>query len=84
MVFMALEDAMELIRMEYHELPGLTLTFRQAQRLWNLSDQLCELALRTLVREGFLVTSPAGTFVRSSESSVSVAGSATPALAPWT
>jgi hypothetical protein len=48
MVFMALEDAMELIRMEYHELPGQALTVWQAQRLWNLSDQLCEHALRSL------------------------------------
>jgi len=84
MAFMALEDAMELIRMEYHELPGLTLTFRQARCLWNLSDQICELALSTLVRDGFLVTTPAGTFVRSPESRVSVIGSATLALAPWT
>ena len=41
MVFMALEDAMELIRMEYHELPSQALTVWQAQRLWNLSDQCC-------------------------------------------
>jgi hypothetical protein len=60
MVFMALEDEMELIRMEYHELPGQALTVWQAQRLWNLSDQLCEHALRSLVRDGFLMATSSG------------------------
>jgi hypothetical protein len=61
---MTVEDAMELIRMEYHELPALALTFWQAQRLWNVSDQLCERALRLLVRDGFLVATSSGTFMR--------------------
>ncbi len=41
--------------MEYHELPALSLTFWQAQRLWNLSEELCERALQSLVREKFLI-----------------------------
>ena len=79
MVFMALEDAMELIRMEYHELPGLALTFWQARRLWSLSDQLCEVALRSLVREGFLTVTSSRTYVRRPESQINLDG---PALAP--
>jgi hypothetical protein len=71
MVCMALDDAMTLIRMEYHELPGLALTFWQAQRLWNLSDQLCEVALQSLVRDGFLTVTSSGTFVRRPESRIS-------------
>lgn len=74
MVFMALEDTMELIRMEYYEMPGLALTFWQAQRLWNLSDQLCERALLSLVRDEFLMVTSSGTFVRRPESRVSVDG----------
>ena len=46
----ALEETRTLIRMEYHELPALSLTFWQAQRLWNLSEELCERALQSLVR----------------------------------
>lgn len=72
MGFMALEDAIELIRMEYHELPGLALTFWQAQRLWNLTDQLCELALGSLVRDGFLTMTSSRTFVRGPEPRVGV------------
>ena len=60
----AMEDAAALIRMEYYELPGLALTFWQAQRLWHLSDQLCEVALQSLVRDGFLMVTSSGTFVR--------------------
>ena len=45
MEFIELEDALELIRMEYAEMPGLQLTFWQAQRLWNLPSELCASAL---------------------------------------
>ena len=61
---MALDNTRTLIRLEYHELPALNLTFWQAQRLWNLSDELCERALQSLVREKFLMMTKAGTFVR--------------------
>ena len=44
------EDAAELMQMEYAEMPGLKLTFWQARRLWNLSEDLCERALATLTR----------------------------------
>jgi hypothetical protein len=64
MMVTTLEDAMELIRLEYHELPALALTFWQAQRLWHLSDQVCELALQSLVRDRFLMVTSSGTFVR--------------------
>jgi hypothetical protein len=81
MAFTALEDARELIRMEYHEMPGLALTFWQAQRLWNLSDQVCELALGSLVRDGFLMVTSSGTFVHGPESRVRIDGRATLGMA---
>jgi hypothetical protein len=52
---MDIQDAEEIIRSEYMEMPGLRLTFWQAQRLWNLSEERCERALNTLIATGFLV-----------------------------
>jgi hypothetical protein len=59
-----IDDAVELIRMEYAELPGLTLTFWQAQRLWNLSDEVCARALTILIDVQFLTRTPEGAYVR--------------------
>ena len=56
--------AEELIRAEYTEMPGLQLTFWQAQRLWNLSEERCERALSALLAAGFLVRSSDGCYMR--------------------
>jgi hypothetical protein len=61
---MSATDAAELIRMEYMEMPGLQLTFWQAQRLWNLSEDQCDRALRTLTASGFLVRAGDGCYRR--------------------
>jgi hypothetical protein len=45
---------LERIRGEFREMPGLTLTLRQASRLWNLDPVTCDVALRILVEERFL------------------------------
>ena len=50
---MRLEDAIELIQLEYPEIPALRLTFRQARRLWDFSPDLCELALAYLTSRDF-------------------------------
>jgi hypothetical protein len=42
------------IRAEYLEMPGLSLTLRQGQRLWGLSRTELEPVLRRLVDSGFL------------------------------
>jgi Fic family protein len=62
---MPVEDAIALIQMEYAELPELRLTFRQAQRLWDLSPDLCERALSKLIESGYLVRAADGAYVRS-------------------
>jgi hypothetical protein len=62
---MPVEEAVQLIEMEYAEMPGLRLTFWQAQRLWNFSDDLCDRALSALLRTGFLMRTSDGTYVRS-------------------
>ena len=64
MLLTQVDDAVELIRMEYSELPGLRLTFLQAQRLWNLSDDVCARALRILTDSHFLMRTPDGSYVR--------------------
>ena len=72
MQFMPIIDAVELIRMEYSELPELRLTFWQAQRLWSFSEELCERALTALIASGFLARTPDGVYVRRSPSPMSV------------
>ena len=58
------ERAADLIRVEYDEMPGLQLTFWQAQRLWNLTEELCDRALAVLVTSGFLVRTHDGRYRR--------------------
>ncbi len=64
MTFMTVEDAAELIRLEYAEMPGLKLTVDQARRLCNLSTELCERALCDLLEAGFLKRTRDRAYVR--------------------
>lgn len=66
-----IDDAVELIRMEYSELPELKLTFWQAQRLWCLSTDLCERALTALTESQFLARTVDGAYVRRARSTAS-------------
>jgi hypothetical protein len=52
------------IRNEYLEMPGLSLTLGQAQRMWHLSRGECEDLLDALVAVGFLARTSRGAFVR--------------------
>ena len=61
---MLISDALlARIRGEYHEMPGLKLTFSQACRLWQLDSATCESVLRLLVSEGCLGRTSDGAFV---------------------
>lgn len=42
------------IRAEYDEMPGLSLTLRQAVRFWGLDPGTCTGVLDELVRQGYL------------------------------
>lgn len=53
------------IRGEYLEMPGLSLTERQAGRLWGLESGTCRALLETLARIGFLYRNDRGEYVRS-------------------
>jgi len=52
------------IRGEFLEMPGMSLTLRQAMRLWHLDAETCEAALRLLVEHRFLVHGAHGRFRR--------------------
>ena len=55
---------MNLIRAEYVELPGLSLTEPQVERLWSLTSDLAETLLEELERVHFLRLTKKGTYVR--------------------
>ena len=69
MPFIHVDEAMELMKMEYAEMPELKLTFCQARRLWNLSEEMCERALTALTGSGFLRRTRDGSYIRSTNSS---------------
>ena len=50
-----MEHMLRRIQGEFREMPGLRLTCRQAQRLWNLDQLVCESLLAALVDVRFLV-----------------------------
>ena len=50
-----MEQLLRRIQGEFLEMPGLRLTCRQAQRLWNLDQLVCESLLAALVDVRFLV-----------------------------
>jgi hypothetical protein len=59
-----LQDWINLIRAEYLEMPGLSLTEPQVERMWNLPPVLAETLLRELQRAHFLRCTKKGTYVR--------------------
>ena len=70
-----IRNALVRIQAEYVEMPALKLTARQAQRLWNLSNDVCETALAVLIRKQFLVQTRDGAYVRYSSTSATVGAS---------
>lgn len=57
------EDLVRRVRGEFHEMPGLRLTFAQACRLWQLDAQTCEAILARLVGERVLHRSTDGRYL---------------------
>ena len=60
----ALHHLLERIEGDYREMPGLSVTSAQAERLWGLDTTTCSFVLMTLVQRGILVRTPGGTYVR--------------------
>jgi hypothetical protein len=55
---------MARIMAEYREMPGLSLTRTQAQRLWHLDEHTCRMVLTRLVATGFLRLTAKGHYTR--------------------
>jgi hypothetical protein len=60
----ALHELLRSIERECREMPGLSVTARQAARLWGLGSTTCELVLTMLIQRGILRRTPGGTYVR--------------------
>jgi hypothetical protein len=58
------DEGARRIRREYLDLPGLSLSGRQAQRLSNVDSETCQLALEMMIRERFLRRTPQEQYVR--------------------
>ena len=56
------ESLLTRITGEFHEMPGLRITLRQASRLWHLDQPTCESLLNTLVENRVLFRTPHGSY----------------------
>lgn len=55
---------LDRVRGEYLEMPGLSLTEQQAQRLWGFDSAACQALLGALAQAGFLRRTESGAYVR--------------------
>ena len=62
----AMAEVIAMVRGVYEEMPGLTLTAFQAQRLWGLDSRTCAVVLATLVEQQFLRRTATSTYIRQS------------------
>jgi hypothetical protein len=60
----ALHELLQRIEREYREMPGLSVTARQAERIWGLDSTTCGFVLMTLIQRGILKRTANGTYVR--------------------
>lgn len=59
-----LHEWLRRIEGEYREMPALSVTAPQAQRLWGLDSMTCGFVLMTLIQRGVLKRTASGTYVR--------------------
>lgn len=59
-----LRDLTRRVRAEYSEMPGLSVTLPQAQRLLGIDRETCAVVIRTLVDRKFLRRTHQGRYVR--------------------
>jgi hypothetical protein len=59
-----IDDAVERLRAEYLEMPGLQLNAEQVQRLCGTERKICRVALDTLVNANFLCVKQDGHYAR--------------------
>jgi hypothetical protein len=63
-VTMEFEDLVLRVRAEFLEMPGLMLTFPQAERLWGLEQDLCRQVISALIGSEFLRCTREGMIAR--------------------
>jgi hypothetical protein len=61
------QAALDRLRAEFLEMPGLRLTAAQVHRFCGVEDVACLSALEALVKENFLCAKPDGTYARSTD-----------------
>ena len=59
-----LHELLQRIESDYREIPALSVTEPQAQRLWGLNRTMCSFVLMTLIQRGILKRTASGTYVR--------------------
>ena len=57
-------DLTRRVQAEYAEMPGLSVTLPQAQRLLGIDRETCVVVIRTLVDRRFLRRTAQGTYIR--------------------
>jgi hypothetical protein len=57
-------ELLRRIESEYREMPGLSLTPSQAERLWGLDSSTCEVVLTTLIERRVLRRTTNGVYLR--------------------
>ena len=60
----AIRALMERVQAEYVEMPGLSVTLPQAQRLWAVDQTMCEEVFSRLISTGVLRRTSKGRFIR--------------------
>lgn len=63
MDFVGVSDWVNLIRSEYQEMPGLSLTRKQMERLWGLDSFVCGVLVDTLLAARVLRKTRDGSYV---------------------
>jgi hypothetical protein len=62
----AISELLLRIEAEYREMPGLSLTVPQAERLWGLDAATCASVLTVLIERRVLTRTTGGAYLRSS------------------
>jgi hypothetical protein len=60
----AIQEVLLRIHGEYREMPGLSLTTSQAERLWGLDSSTCVVVLTMLTERGVLRQTSTGRYLR--------------------
>jgi len=65
-----IEDVLNRLRAEFVEMPGISLTSEQVQRLCGVDRTICQMVLNALVNEKFLAAKSDGQYARRTDGEV--------------